>query len=154
HLRSDDNPIDGVLRKVWMCLGGAGTLCVVIFSTYLASFPGEWIKTHLPELSSLQALLFEGDVDVVGRRLVSNRLVLTVVSGRPQSFFSNRLVLLDQSFVVDPEKLDKITVSHSFRGRDLRLAVLRQTDLRKADFTGAQLQGAWLGGAQLQGASL
>jgi hypothetical protein len=45
HLRSDENPINGVLRKAWMCLGGgAGTLCVVIFSTYLATFPGEWIN--------------------------------------------------------------------------------------------------------------
>jgi uncharacterized protein YjbI with pentapeptide repeats len=140
HLRSDDDPINGVLRKAWMFLGGAGTLCVIVFSTYLATFPGEWIKTHLPEPSSLQALLFEGDVDEV--------------SGRPRSIFSNRLVLTDQSFVVDPEKLDKITISHSFRGRDLRLAVLYLTDLRKADFTGAQLQGASLDRAQLQGASL
>src|SRR6266511_3352650 len=44
HLRSDDDPINGVLRKAWMCLGGAGTLCVIVFSTYLATFPGEWIK--------------------------------------------------------------------------------------------------------------
>jgi uncharacterized protein YjbI with pentapeptide repeats len=140
HLRSDDDPINGVLRKAWVYLGGAGTLCVVIFSTYLATFPGEWMKTHLPELSSLQALLFEGDVDPV--------------SGRPQSVFSNRLVLTNQSFVADPEKLDKITVSHRFRGRDLRLAVLYLADLRKADFTGAQLQGASLDRARLQGASL
>jgi len=76
------------------------------------------------------------------------------VIGRPCSFFSNRLVLTDQSFVVDPEKLDKITVSHTFRGRDLRLAVLDRADLRKADFTGAQLQGAVLSEAQLQGATL
>jgi hypothetical protein len=67
----------------------------------------------------LQALLFEGGVDSV--------------SGRPQSLFSNRLVLTNQSFVVDPEKLDKITVSRSFRGRDLRLAVLHLADLRKAE---------------------
>jgi Pentapeptide repeats (8 copies) len=113
---------------------------VAVFSTYLATFPGEWIKTHLPEPSLLQALLFEGDVDTVSRR--------------PQSVFSNRLVLTDQSFVVDPEKLDKITVSSSFRGRDLRLAVFYRADLRKADFTGAQLQGASLDGAQLQRASL
>jgi hypothetical protein len=139
HLRSHDDPINRRSRKVRMYLGGAGTLCVVIFSTYLATFPGEWIKTHLPELSSLQALLFEGDVDVV--------------SGRPQSVFSNRLVLTNQSVVVDPEKL-KITVSRSFRGRDLRLAVLSFADLRKADFFGAQLQGASLELAQLQGALL
>jgi uncharacterized protein YjbI with pentapeptide repeats len=153
HLRSDDDP--KVRRKAWMYLGGAGTLCVVIFSTYLATFPGEWMKTHLPELryipttwrpsevddwTSLQELLFEGAVDEV--------------SGRPRSVFSNRLVLTDQSFVVDPEKLDKITVSRSFRGRDLRLAVLYGADLRKADFTGAQLQRANLSAAQLQEANL
>jgi len=140
HLRSDDDSIKGVWRKAWMYLGGTGTLCVVIFSTYLATFPGESIKAHLPELSLLQALLFEGGVDAVHGRLLS--------------VFSNRLVLPDQSFVVDPEKLDKITVSRSFRGRDLRLAVLDRADLRKADFSGAQLQGAGLFEAQLQGASL
>jgi len=123
---------------------------VVIFSTYLAAFPGEWMKTHLPEPSLLQAPLFEADVDEV--------------SGRQLSVFSNRLVLTNQSIVIDPEKLDKVTVSRSFRGRDLRLAVLNFADLRKADFTGAQLQGAslfkaqlqgaWLVGAQLQGAWL
>src|SRR5262249_37956100 len=138
--RSDDDLIKGVSRKAWMYLGGAGTLCVVIFSTFLAAFPGEWMKTHLPELSSLQALLFEGDVDRV--------------SQRPRSVFSNRLVLTDQNFVVDPEKLDKIPVTGFFRGRDLRSAVLNLADLRKADFTGADLQGASLDQARLQGASL
>ena len=98
------------------------------------------MKKHLPESSSLQELLFEGIVDRV--------------SGRPRSVFSNRLVLTNQSFVVDPEKLDKITVSHFFNGRDLRFAVLNRADLRKADFAGAQLQGASLDRAQLQGASL
>ena len=50
RLRSDNDPIGWVSRKAKMYLGGAGTLCVVIFSTYLATFPGEWLKTHLPEL--------------------------------------------------------------------------------------------------------
>jgi uncharacterized protein YjbI with pentapeptide repeats len=140
HFRSAGDPTNGVLRKAWMYRGAAGTFCVVIFSTYLATFPGEWMREHLPEPSSLQALLFEGDVDPV--------------SGRPRSVFSNRLVLTNQSFVVDPEKHDKITVSPSFRGRDLRLAVLYLADLRKVDFTGAQLQGASLFEAQLQGARL
>jgi hypothetical protein len=112
HLRSDDEHISGMLRKAWICLGGAGTLCVVIFSIYLASFPGEWMKAHLPQPSLMQALLFEGDVDLV--------------SGRPRSVFSNRLVLSQQSFVADAEKLDKITVSHSFRGRDLRFDIDRR----------------------------
>jgi uncharacterized protein YjbI with pentapeptide repeats len=141
HLRSDDDPINGALRKAWRYLGGAGTLCVVIFSTYLATFPGELMKTYLPEPSSSLALLFEGGVETV--------------SGRPRgNVFSNRLVLNDQNFVVDPEKLDKLTVSRSFHDRDLRLVVLNRANLRKADFTGAQLQGASLDGAQLQGARL
>jgi uncharacterized protein YjbI with pentapeptide repeats len=148
RLRSDNDQTGWMPQKAKLYLGGAGTLCVLIFSLYLATFPGEWVKTHLPELAlipttddriSLHALLFEGDVDVV--------------SGRPLSFFSNRLVLNNQS-IVDLEKFDKITVSHRFRGRDLRLAVLILADLRKADFTGAQLQGASLLFAQLQGASL
>jgi uncharacterized protein YjbI with pentapeptide repeats len=138
RLRSDSGPDGWGLRKAKTYLGGAGTLCVLIFSVYLATFPGEWMKTHLPELSWLQERLFEGDVDRV--------------SGRPRSVFSNRLVLTNQSFVADPEKLDKITVSHFFNGRDLRLAVLNLADLRKADFTGAQLQDASLDRAQLQGA--
>jgi uncharacterized protein YjbI with pentapeptide repeats len=147
RLRSDNDPIGWVPRKSKMYLGGAATLCVLIFSIYLASFPNEWLKTHLPELGlipttyewiSLQTLLFEGDVDIV--------------SGRPLSVFSNQLVLNNQS-IVDLEKFDKITVTHRFRGRDLRLAVLTFADLRKADFTGAQLEGARLEFAQLQGAS-
>jgi uncharacterized protein YjbI with pentapeptide repeats len=157
RLRSDDEPIGWVPRKAKVYLGGAGTLCVVIFSIYLATFPGEWMDEYLAyefyvpttwrphwsekdDWTSLYALLFKGPVDEV--------------SGRPRNVFSNRLVLTNQSFIVDPEKLDKITVSHFFRGRDLRLAVLNWTDLRKADFTGAQLQGASLEGAQLQGARL
>jgi uncharacterized protein YjbI with pentapeptide repeats len=148
RLRSDGEPIGWAPQKAKMFVAGAGTLCVLVFSVLLAAFPGEWMKTHLPELRlipttknwiSLQALLFEGDVDEV--------------IGRPLSVFSNRLVLNNQS-VVDPEKLDKITISRSFRGRDLRLAVLTFADLRKADFTGAQLQGAVLQWAKLQGASL
>jgi uncharacterized protein YjbI with pentapeptide repeats len=148
RLSSDNDPVGWLWRKAKICLGGATTFCVLIFSVYLATFPGEWVKMHLPELRyipttfkariSLQALLFEGDVDEV--------------SGRPISVFSNRLVLNNQS-VVDAEKLDKVVVSRSFRGRDLRLVVLARADLRKADFTGAQLQGASLDGAQLQGAS-
>jgi len=140
RLRSEDVPIliGRVSRKVWRFLGGVVSLCVITFSVYLATFPGEWVKTNLPR-SSLQALLFEGDVNHV--------------SGRPQSIFSNRLVLTDQK-LVDSEKLDKITVSHSVRGRDLRLAVMASADLRKVDFFGADMRGASLMWAQLQGASL
>jgi uncharacterized protein YjbI with pentapeptide repeats len=76
--------------------------------------------------------------------------VVDEISGRPRSLFSNRLVLTDQSFV-DAEKIEKIEVSRSFRGQDLRQAVLNRADLRKADFTGAMLNGASLDDAKLQG---
>ena len=110
HLRSDDDPIKGASRKAWIYLGAAVTLCVAIFSIYLATFPDEWLDEHLPELRyvpatwrplwskkddwtslhALHTLLFEGAVDPV--------------SSQPSSVFSNRLVLTDQSFIVDPRK--------------------------------------------------
>ena len=73
------------------------------------------------------------------------------VTGRPSSWFSNRLVLTDQG-LVDADQLEKKEVSHSFRGRDLNYAVLSRTDLRKADFTGAKMKNVELMYAQLQGA--
>jgi uncharacterized protein YjbI with pentapeptide repeats len=146
----DDSGLRRVPRKAWTYLGGVVGFCVVIFSFYLATFPGEWVDEHLPKLSipttwrphwseetdwtSLSELLFEGRVDEV--------------TGRPRSLFSNRLVLTDQSFV-DSDKLDKVRVSRSFRGRDLSQAVLNRADLRKVDFTGARLNGAQFEEAKL-----
>jgi uncharacterized protein YjbI with pentapeptide repeats len=65
--------------------------------------------------------------------------------------FSNRLVLTDQTFV-DSKKLEKVEVSHSFRGRNLRGAALNRADLRKADFTGTILDEAKLDFAKLENA--
>jgi uncharacterized protein YjbI with pentapeptide repeats len=156
QIRSDDDSIVNRARgKVWMCLGAGISFCVVIFSTYLAVFPGEWLEDRLPELhyvpttwwpdwskkedwTSLDELLFRGQVDAV--------------SGRPRSMFSNRLVLIDQNFIVDPNKLGQVDFSHSFRGRDLRGAVLNRADLRKADFSGAMLKGSQFDGANLRNA--
>ena len=84
----------------------------------MATYPGEWADDYrrkvLSDVTGWKALhdwLFAGEVDEV--------------SGKPRSLFSNRLVLTDQSFV-DSEKLDKVEVSRSFRGRDLRGAVLNR----------------------------
>jgi uncharacterized protein YjbI with pentapeptide repeats len=154
-LRSDNDPIRWMTRKAKIYLSVGVSLCVLIFSIHLATFPGEWLDNHLPELryiptawrphwskeddwTSLQQLLFKGEVDRA--------------TGRPRSVFSNRLVLTDQSFVVDPDKLEKVNISRSFRGRDLRQAVLSYADLRKADFSYATLNGADLGLAKLQNA--
>jgi uncharacterized protein YjbI with pentapeptide repeats len=87
--------------------------------------------------TSLHELLFVGTVNEV--------------SGRPRSLFSNRLVVEDQSFV-DPDKLNKVTITYSFSGRDLREAVLNRSDLRKVDFSGALLNDASFVGANLQDA--
>jgi uncharacterized protein YjbI with pentapeptide repeats len=156
QVRCDCDPMaNRARRRVWMCLGGAISFCVVIFSTYLAVFPGEWLDEHRPELryvprtwrpawskqedwTSLDELLFRGQIDVV--------------NGRPQSMFSNRLVLIDQNFIVDPNRLGQIDFSHSFRGRDLRGAILNRADLRKADFSGAILKDSQFKGANLRNA--
>jgi uncharacterized protein YjbI with pentapeptide repeats len=103
----------------------------------ISTFPSEWLEQKFqsaPVIGNLHNLLFAGEPDEA--------------TGRPSSWFSNRLIT-DQSFV-DPDRLEKTAVSHSFRGRDLNYAVLNRSDLRKADFTGAKLNHAALIGAKLQ----
>jgi Pentapeptide repeats (8 copies) len=147
RLRGDADPLlKRVPRTIWMSLGVGASLAAVIFGAFVATFPGEWADKYLPDLryipttlrphwslednwTSLQDLLFKG-------------AAIDEISGRPRSLFANRLVLTDQSFVVDPGKLDQVDVSRSFRGRDLNHAVLSRADLRKADFTGAIMNGA------------
>jgi uncharacterized protein YjbI with pentapeptide repeats len=153
RVRSDNEPIIArAPSSVWPIVGAATSACVLLFSVGVVTFPGERANDHVPHIrvipaawpphwskpddwKSLHELLFAGTADEV--------------SGRPRSLFSNRLVLTDQSFV-DPDKLDNIEVSHSFRGRDLSHAVLNRADLRKADFTGAMLNGALFLSSKLQ----
>ena len=106
------------------------SLLPVLFVFGISTHSGEWLHQRLdfiPHLARARELFFAGNPDEV--------------TGRPTSLFSDRLILTDESFV-DIDKLAKIEVSHSFRGRDLREAVLNRADLRKADFTGAILIGA------------
>jgi uncharacterized protein YjbI with pentapeptide repeats len=156
RVRSDNESIlTPVAGKGWLIVGVTGSVCVFLFSTGVATFPNEWTDDHVPHIrvvpaawpphwskpddwNSLHELLFAGAADEV--------------SGRPRSLFSNRLVLIDQSFV-DPDKLDNIEVSRSFRGRDLSHAVFNRADLRKADFTGAMLNGALFFSSNLQEAN-
>jgi uncharacterized protein YjbI with pentapeptide repeats len=117
------------------------SLIPIFFVFAISTYPDEWLGTHLkaaPIIRTVHELLFEGEPDV---------------RGRTSSWFSNRIVLPNQSFV-DAEKLDKIDVSHSFQGRDLRRAVLNGADLRKASFIGAALNRASFLGAKLQNARL
>ena len=85
-------------------------LILVVFT--ISTFVGEWLegtRKLIPVLETVHKLMFAGEPNEI--------------TGRPGGFFSNRLVITDQSFV-DVDKLDRIDVSYSFRGRDLRQAVL------------------------------
>jgi Pentapeptide repeats (8 copies) len=111
----------------------AASAIPVLLVFTISTYPDESLDRvfhSVPIIRILHQMLFAGEPDEV--------------TGRPLSWFSNRLVLTDQSFV-DPDKPDKVDVSRSFRGRDLRFAVLSRADLRKADFTGARLNRAVLG---------
>jgi len=114
----------------------------------LATFPGEWlygVVSALPILQPLRTTLFEGEPDPILRR--------------PESLFSNRLVLpefdvIDHTKFDTKEKVAALPVTARLRGRDLQRAVLIGATMPKADLTGAHLQGASLDEADLQGASL
>jgi uncharacterized protein YjbI with pentapeptide repeats len=151
RIRDLNGPIRPATR-ISAALALFGSLGVVLFSVCVAKFPGEWANDRLPNMrvipakwfprqwtkgrwTSLHDLLFAGVVDEI--------------NGKPTSLFSNRLVVTGQSFV-DVDKLDKVNVSLSFRGRDLRSAVFFGADLRKADFTGALLDDADFTYAKLQ----
>jgi uncharacterized protein YjbI with pentapeptide repeats len=73
------------------------------------------------------------------------------ITGRPNSLFSNVLILPDQ-VLVDHDKITKNPeeTSISLRGRDLRSIVLSRSDMRNADFTGANLTNAKLDNAVLK----
>jgi uncharacterized protein YjbI with pentapeptide repeats len=141
RIRNDD---ERMFRRVsfatWQYVGGAASLVIAIFSICVGTFPGEVANDYLPGgriWNFLREPLFRGAVDEV--------------TGRPGSFFSSRLVLTDQT-LIDPDELDKVEVSRSLRGRDLREIVLNGADIRKADFTGAIMNDAQLNHAKLQSA--
>jgi uncharacterized protein YjbI with pentapeptide repeats len=152
---ADGSFVPFIKNRVWVIFGAMISFCVAIFSVGVATVPGELTDRYFPSArivpttwgprwsteahwTSLNKLLFAGAPDEV--------------SGRPGSFFANRLVLIDQSFV-DVEKIDRIAVAISLRGRDLRKGVFNGSDLRKADFTAAQLDGASLQRTKLQNAN-
>jgi hypothetical protein len=136
RIRKTDQPIVSLVSEtIWKCLGWVTTAFVAVFCVLVATFPGEWVDEAFPEVSlvpvawpfawarkedwtSFHELLFAGDINEV--------------SSRPVSLFSDRLIVADQS-IVDSERVDRLEVTISLRGRDLRRAVLSRTDLRKAD---------------------
>jgi uncharacterized protein YjbI with pentapeptide repeats len=127
-------------------------LALFVFSTFVTTYPGEWIDERISSIAaiptslnpkwsdksdwtSLHTILFLGSADEV--------------TGKPRSLLSNRLILTNQSFV-DSDGLGSRENSRQFRGRDLRGAIFIGTDLRKVDFTGATLIDADFSHAKLQ----
>ena len=170
------------------------SIVLIGFSVAIATFPGEivyenWIarKIQIPEafVSKGRTVLIPFHiVEQFKKQLLSNGQVppqlktvnltkylfegsIDSIKNKPTSWFSNRLVLLDQE-LVDTDALYKIIDRQEkegkqawesgrtkiLRGRDLRGALLNLVDLRRIDLSGAQLQDASLWGAQLQGALL
>ena len=110
----------------------------------IATFPGEWLEDNLwlgARWATLHRLLVAGEVNYV--------------TGRPQSLWSNVLVLPNFE-VGDRVKFDgdgKMAISSdtlSMRGRSLEGAVLAFSHLKGADFTGAFLDNANFTGADLR----
>src|ERR1700682_5134327 len=128
-----------------------GSMSAVLLTFTIATFPGEYLDTHVPSLpirpygKSLHQILVAGDVDLAARK--------------PMSVWSNRLVIpgidvLDAGKFETEEKVAALHESISLRARNLDGAVLIGANLRKADLTGASLRDANLSNADLRDAKL
>ena len=116
---------------------------VLFASLFCFAYKGEYIAKlmQVPTYASGKwTLVTLSDVFLHGR--------VDMVKGRPESWFSNVLVVPNKKLVKD-EDLEKPFPAISLRGRDLRGAVLINSDLRDADFTGANLNDARLDNAIL-----
>jgi uncharacterized protein YjbI with pentapeptide repeats len=130
----------------WTGLGVLFTACAFLLSLAIATFPGERLERLLAKvdkprlLSSLQDWAFDPNS---GRWLhFSNTLQLSGLN------------IYDNPKIDDPEKVKWRDYVFFAGGRDLRGAILNNSNLQKVDFTGANLQGASFSLAQLQLASL
>lgn len=147
------------------------TSVAIILFVFIAAFPGE---SHYEFLKKIKILPGFTSINDSGDRNSSSKLwqisltqylfegPINDVHGKTAGLFSNRIIVTDQDFV-DDEKIEKIAlrernhepsadgskIINSFRGRDLRGAVLDRADLRRSDFTAANLRDASLNGTQL-----
>ena len=133
------DPATKRIRAYRMTVYGAMFL-IVLFSGFVATFPGEWnYGSALVRKSGMADFLLRGRYNEV--------------TGDRQSWFSDTLSLSDEDFVeLDEAKLKTADVTVSLRGRNLSEANLARTDLRKADFSGAVLVNANFRGARLDDA--
>jgi hypothetical protein len=155
---------DTVLRRFAAVLAGS---LVLVFSTAVATIPGEWIDRTLGSVEAIAtpvpvqtlgnvsrnlppgargrraflptALLFEGQVDDWTRR--------------PTSVFTRNLIVMDEDLVPDGQGYANET-SFSLRGRDLNYATFDRSDMHRVDLTDTSLKGASLIETNLEGAKL
>lgn len=121
---------------------------IVFASVFCFSYKGEFIG----KLVQIPIRISEGNQSEKWTFVTLSDVFLhgrvDMVKGRPESWFSNVLVVPNKKLVKD-EDLEKPFPAISLRGRDLRGAVLINSDLRDADFTGANLNDARLDNAIL-----
>jgi uncharacterized protein YjbI with pentapeptide repeats len=172
----------GDFRRVKVQVLLVGSIVPVLLVITVATFPGEWLEENLPPvrvipttwaaltLSSVRTIQLAASLQRENPEVAAVALAATgwaaphellvagrvnYVTGRPQSLWSNVLVLPNFE-VGDRANFDvqgKVAISSdslSLRGRSLEGAVLVFAHLRKADFTGASLVGAKFNGADLR----
>jgi uncharacterized protein YjbI with pentapeptide repeats len=122
------------------------SVAVIFISVVVVSYPGERlgqiVDIRLPVVCS------EKSVSISDCFL---RGPVNMVTGRPQRYFFNVLVLTGLT-LTDVKKTDAGQETSSLRGRDLAGAILIRSDIRNMDFTGTNLDQARLDEAVASGA--
>jgi uncharacterized protein YjbI with pentapeptide repeats len=116
---------------------------VILVSVVVVSYPGERIG-QLVKIPWCGQDKFVAISDCVLHGPVN------MVTGRPQRYFFNVLVLPGQT-LTDVKKVEAGQRTSALRGRDLVGAILSRSDMRLMDFTGANLDGARLDAANASG---
>jgi uncharacterized protein YjbI with pentapeptide repeats len=127
------------LRPHLVALGCS--VAVVLISVVVVAYPGE----PLGQVVNIKLPVVCPDKPVP----ISDcflRGPVNMVTGRPQRYFFNVLVLTGQT-LTDVKKADASKKASFLRGRDLAGAILIRSDIHSMDFTGTNLDGARLDNA-------
>ena len=131
-------------RRHLVALGGS--VAVIFLSVIVVSYPGE----RLGQIVNIRLPMVCPDKSVP----ISNCFLhgpVNMVTGRPQRYFFNVLVLTGQT-LTDVKKTEAGQETSFLRGRDLAGAILIRSDIRNMDFTGTNLDEARLDEAVASGA--
>ena len=131
-------------RRHLVALGGS--VAIIFLSVIVVSFPGE----RLGQIVNVRLPIVCWDKSVP----ISDCFLhgpVNMVTGRPQRYFFNVLVLTGQN-LTDVKKTTAGQETNSLRGRDLAGAILIRSDIHNMDFTGTNLDRARLDEAVAAGA--